>query len=205
MPSRILALSTAAVAAASLLAAAHAEEPYPSQRDDYPPQSSARLEQRRQYQPAPLYPNAYVWPEVGPWAVGYPKDYPESVQPQQSYASADASGTSAYGGGTSAYGSSMSANAQYQQSPPAGSGRARIGVFVPDGARVWVNGDEPSAASAPRLRDYVTPALIPGADYHYEVRACWQKNGRTVDETRTVAIHANGWASVDFTRPERGR
>ena len=164
MSARLVPVLTAATLAACLLATAHAEDPYP-------PKDGAPLQQTPKPPPVELYPGAIVWPEVGPWIVGYPKDYPEDEQ------------------------------SLYGMQP--GSGHARIGVFVPDGAEVWVGGEEPAAQSAPRLRDYITPKLTPGPDYHYEVRACWRQKGRTVDQTRTVAVHANGWVSVDFTRPER--
>src|SRR5947209_8343525 len=116
MSARLISLPAAAtLAAAALVATALAD-------DAYAPKGGARMERRQQapaspypgssadYPPSSLYPGAAVWPEVGPWMVCYPQDYPEEAR---------------------------------QQRLPFGSGPARIGVFVPDGAEVWVGGEAP--------------------------------------------------------------
>jgi uncharacterized protein (TIGR03000 family) len=85
---------------------------------------------------------------------------------------------------------------------PMTAGPARVGVFVPADAQVWFDGHETSQPR--RWREFISPPLLSGSDYHYEVRASWKgEDGRVVDEKRSVAVHANGWVSVDFTRPER--
>jgi uncharacterized protein (TIGR03000 family) len=84
---------------------------------------------------------------------------------------------------------------------PSGSGPARFGVFVPADADVWVDGQ--LTGQNDRWREFITPPLTPRGDYHYEIRARWREDDRLVEQTRGVAVHANGWASVDFTRPER--
>jgi uncharacterized protein (TIGR03000 family) len=80
-----------------------------------------------------------------------------------------------------------------------GSGPARVGVLVPANADVWV-GDQLTGQGG-RFREFLTPPLVQGGDYHYDIRAHWREDGRAVDQTRRVTVHANGWASVDFTRP----
>lgn len=81
-----------------------------------------------------------------------------------------------------------------------GSGPARVGVVVPANADVWV-GDQ-LTGQGDRFREFLTPPLARGADYHYDIRAHWREDGRAVDQTRRVTVHANGWAVVDFTRPD---
>ena len=91
-----------------------------------------------------------------------------------------------------------------RKAPPGwGSGPARLGVFAPEGAELRIDGRKQPPAPETKWRTFLTPPLAAGGDYHYKVSACWSQDGRTVEEERNVAVHANGWASVDFTRPER--
>ena len=91
-----------------------------------------------------------------------------------------------------------------RKAPPRwGSGPARLGVFAPAGAELRIDGQKQPAAPETKWRTFLTPPLAMGGDYHYKVSARWSQDGRTVEDERNVAVHANGWASVDFTRPER--
>jgi uncharacterized protein (TIGR03000 family) len=89
----------------------------------------------------------------------------------------------------------------YGAAPAAeGANTARVNVRLPDpGARVWVEGQLTQQRG--ERRQFVSPPLDPDGNYRYEVRARWTENGRDVESTRTVAVRANGVATVDFTEP----
>ena len=48
----------------------------------------------------------------------------------------------------------------------------------------------------------VTPALPAAHDFQYDVRARWTEDGKPVDQTRSITVHANQRVEVDFTQPE---
>jgi uncharacterized protein (TIGR03000 family) len=79
-------------------------------------------------------------------------------------------------------------------------GCAHMQVIVPADAVVWFNGNPTTQRGEQRI--FESPALIPGRDYEYEIRARWTEAGRTVDQTRTVAVRANARVGVDFSRAE---
>jgi uncharacterized protein (TIGR03000 family) len=86
--------------------------------------------------------------------------------------------------------------------PPAtvDDGRALVQVVVPADAKVWFNGALTTTGGEQRV--FASPALVPGRDYHYEIRARWTDGGRVADQTRTVVVRANARVAVDFTAPE---
>ncbi len=84
--------------------------------------------------------------------------------------------------------------------PPPPDGAAAVGVIVPADAEVWFNGDPTKQKG--EHREFVTPTLPVGRAYQYEVRARWKPDGKLVDQTRTVIVHANERIDVDFTRAE---
>jgi uncharacterized protein (TIGR03000 family) len=51
-------------------------------------------------------------------------------------------------------------------------------------------------------RQFTSPSLTPGEGYTYQVRAVWNQNGQTMDQTRTVRVRANETSTVDFRTPE---
>jgi uncharacterized protein (TIGR03000 family) len=79
-------------------------------------------------------------------------------------------------------------------------GRAHMQVLVPADATVWFDGNPTTQRG--EQRTFESPALTPGHDYQYEIRARWTDNGRTVDQTRTIVVHANARVGVDFSRAE---
>ena len=79
-------------------------------------------------------------------------------------------------------------------------GRARLQVLVPADAEVWLNGNPTTQRGGQRL--FESPALAPGRDYQYEVRARWTEDGRAVDQTRIVVVRANARVGVDFSGAE---
>ncbi len=79
-------------------------------------------------------------------------------------------------------------------------GRARLQILVPADAEVWLNGSPTTQRGEQRL--FESPALAPGRDYQYEIRARWTERGRAVDRTRTVGVRADARVVVDFGQAE---
>jgi uncharacterized protein (TIGR03000 family) len=50
------------------------------------------------------------------------------------------------------------------------------------------------------VRRYVSPSLVSGARYVYEVRASWVENEVEINETRRISVRAGQRVTVDFTR-----
>jgi uncharacterized protein (TIGR03000 family) len=59
-----------------------------------------------------------------------------------------------------------------------------------DGVRVGQTGT---------LRRFMTPALVPGTDYAYDVAASWNEGGREVTRNRRVNLRAGDRVTVDLT------
>jgi uncharacterized protein (TIGR03000 family) len=76
---------------------------------------------------------------------------------------------------------------------------ARINVTVPTAeAKVWLNGTATQSTGLDRR--FVSPPLQRGQNYSYEVRAQWLEDGRTVERTTKVAVHAGKQIDLDLTR-----
>jgi len=86
--------------------------------------------------------------------------------------------------------------AQTQQ-PPANDNTAHLMVVVPESAELWFNGTKTSVTGT--QREFVTPALTPGKNFTYEIKARWMENGRPVEQTQSVQVQANAWKMVNFT------
>jgi uncharacterized protein (TIGR03000 family) len=76
---------------------------------------------------------------------------------------------------------------------------ARVVVRVPEDARLEFEGV--MVPQEGRLRKFVTPALVPGKKYLYDVRATWQEEGRPVVRERRIAVYAGEKTDIDFLRP----
>jgi uncharacterized protein (TIGR03000 family) len=136
----------------------------------------------------------YNWPYRG-YFVG--KMYLPPPYESSAPASAPASGRRATSSSSQA--DQTDSYYSYGEAPrAAGTNTARVNVRVPDpGARVWIEGQLTQQRG--ERREFVSPALEPGSGYRYEVRARWTENGRDVEQTRSVAVRANGVANVDFS------
>jgi uncharacterized protein (TIGR03000 family) len=97
---------------------------------------------------------------------------------------------------------SPNSNASYYTPSDSLSDRAvRVSVHVPADAEIWFDGN-PTQQRGER-RTFVSPPLNPNAALRYEVRARWvDGSGRTVDQTRWVAVHAGQLSMVDFLSRE---
>ena len=73
-----------------------------------------------------------------------------------------------------------------------------VRVPTPD-AEVWVSGAK--TAKKGTSRTYISPPLVPGDRYVYEVRAQWYAQGQTTTQTRLVPVRAGDRLSIDFTLP----
>jgi len=82
-----------------------------------------------------------------------------------------------------------------------GADAGLLTVIVPQGAKVFVNGYE--TKSAGEQRQYVSYGLKPGFSYTYEVRVLAIRDGKPMEETRSVTLTAGQRTSVAFTDAKR--
>src|SRR5262245_65719751 len=81
--------------------------------------------------------------------------------------------------------------------------RAEITIIVPADAEVFFDGSPTKEKGRERL--YVTPPLVVGKPYSYEIRARWQADGKPVEQTRTVAVTGGARVRADFLSAAAGR
>jgi uncharacterized protein (TIGR03000 family) len=85
--------------------------------------------------------------------------------------------------------------------PPATSLPATIELVVPADAQVWFNGQATTLTGT--VRRFVTPPLNADADYSYELKIRWNKDGQPTEETRTISVVAGGLRQLNLLRPTR--
>lgn len=71
-----------------------------------------------------------------------------------------------------------------------------IHVHVPAQATVWFD-NQPTTQTG-SVRDFVSPSLTPGQEYHYTVRAAWRENGREIERQHVFSFTAGDPVSIDF-------
>ena len=76
------------------------------------------------------------------------------------------------------------------------TGEALLSIDVPEDAKVYVNGVATKTTGA--HRQYVSRNLIEGSNYTYEIRAVVSRNGKTIEETKTVNLRAGEDSSLAF-------
>ena len=82
---------------------------------------------------------------------------------------------------------------------PARDNVAHIRLIVPADAKVWF--DDKATSRRGAVRRYDSPALKPGLEYSYTVKAQWRDDsGKEVTRTRDVDVSAGANVTVDFTR-----
>jgi uncharacterized protein (TIGR03000 family) len=110
-------------------------------------------------------------------------------------------------GYTPTYGTTGSSGGSYgygTASPQQPRDTALVNVRVPTrDAQVWIEGKKTQQQGT--WREFVSPPLDPSKSYTYDVRARWTENGREVERTETVPVHANDVATVDFTSGDHSR
>lgn len=80
-------------------------------------------------------------------------------------------------------------------------GRAAIRVRLPADADLWFEGRKTAQTGA--ARRFVTPALRPGEDYTYDIRARWTEEGREVTRTHRLQVRAGQQLTVDLLEADR--
>jgi uncharacterized protein (TIGR03000 family) len=76
------------------------------------------------------------------------------------------------------------------------AGCAVIEVLVRADAELSFFGQKTERQGA--VRRFVTPPLVPGRSYYYDLQARWHENGREIALARSVVIHADERQTVDF-------
>jgi uncharacterized protein (TIGR03000 family) len=77
---------------------------------------------------------------------------------------------------------------------------AEVIVKLPADAKLFVDGQRIELTAGTRA--VVTPALEPGQDYFYMVRAEAVRDGKTVEENRRVIVRAGYTTNLDFSKLE---
>jgi uncharacterized protein (TIGR03000 family) len=72
-------------------------------------------------------------------------------------------------------------------------------VEVPATAEVTIEGVKSKQTGT--SRQFVSPKLVPGKQYVYEIRARWTEDGRTVEQTRNLVVTAGEQLAVSFVAP----
>ena len=75
-----------------------------------------------------------------------------------------------------------------------------INMRVPANAKVFFGDTEGANSQTGTERHFVSPALEPGSNYQYQLRAQWMENGQMVNRSKTVDVQANQTVNVDFTQ-----
>jgi uncharacterized protein (TIGR03000 family) len=81
--------------------------------------------------------------------------------------------------------------------------QALINVRVPPDAEVWF--DDQKTTQTGGFRSFISPSLNPNEDFVYTIRARWTENGRPVEKTRKLHVHAGDRLFANFmTQGPRG-
>jgi uncharacterized protein (TIGR03000 family) len=80
------------------------------------------------------------------------------------------------------------------------NGQATIVVSLPASASLSFNGQSVGASTSTK-RTFVSPDLVAGRAYTYDLKADYRKDGRTVSVSRTVQVEAGKTVNVDLTGP----
>jgi uncharacterized protein (TIGR03000 family) len=72
-------------------------------------------------------------------------------------------------------------------------------VEVPASAEVSIEGV--TSKQTGTSRQFVSPKLVPGKQYVYELRARWTEDGRVVEQTRNLFVTAGERLAVNFLAP----
>ena len=80
---------------------------------------------------------------------------------------------------------------------PRSSGQARVIVQLPADAKLYADNIQTTLTSGQRT--FVTPVLEKGRDFQYQMKVEYQRDGRTVTETKKVVVRADAVVRVDFS------
>jgi uncharacterized protein (TIGR03000 family) len=71
-----------------------------------------------------------------------------------------------------------------------------IAVRVPADAKIWFDDDSTKQTGAER--QFVSPPLTAGKYFEYQIKAQWNENGKTKEQTRRVTFQAGDRIQLDF-------
>jgi uncharacterized protein (TIGR03000 family) len=137
-----------------------------------------------------------------PYTYSYnPYNYGSTYYTPSAYYTAPTMSSNAYVSGTGSSGTPSTTQAFY---PPNSQGNmpAIIDVQVPADAQLWFDGESTSQTGGERT--FRSPPLEQGQNYSYEVKARWSDNGKDVERSRRVRIHAGERVLVNFMANEEG-
>jgi uncharacterized protein (TIGR03000 family) len=138
------------------------------------------------------YYGSYAWYPSDAWSPGYTLGYydysPDALYPPPGTYESGYYPPDAGAGDTTA--------------APIADNCAHLTVRVRPEAQVWF-GDYQTQQTGD-ARSFVSPPLMPGQDYTYEVHARWMENGRQVERQRKITVRANMAATVDLTSLQAG-
>jgi uncharacterized protein (TIGR03000 family) len=74
------------------------------------------------------------------------------------------------------------------RSTATGDRAAKINVVVRPDAEIWF--DDSKMRQTGIMRNFESPALAPGFEYTYRLKATWMENGKAVTRTRNITVRA---------------
>jgi uncharacterized protein (TIGR03000 family) len=77
--------------------------------------------------------------------------------------------------------------------------KATVVVTLPADAKLFFDGKQTRTKSG--QREFVSPDLEPGMDYHYTIKAEIVRDGKTDTKSETVTVRAGRTARVSFEFP----
>jgi uncharacterized protein (TIGR03000 family) len=80
---------------------------------------------------------------------------------------------------------------------------ATITLKVPADAEVWFNNIKTKQTGKDRL--FVSPPLIPGYSYGYQIRVSWSVDGKTVSQTRDISVRPGQNVTEEIRGPAPGQ
>jgi uncharacterized protein (TIGR03000 family) len=75
---------------------------------------------------------------------------------------------------------------------------ARVNVLVPSRAELYIQGVPMTLTCS--YREFVSPRLVPGEDYTYNLRAFWNENGQEAAHDQVLHVRPGERYDVDMTR-----
>jgi len=83
---------------------------------------------------------------------------------------------------------------QWEKTLPTAASPVHLSVLISPDAQLMVNGT-PTTSKGP-IRDFVSPPIVPGYRYMYELTATWVENGKTIVRTKEIEVAPGSHVSV---------
>lgn len=89
-----------------------------------------------------------------------------------------------------------------EEVPPPTPNAAHLQLLVPERAEVLVEGVKTRTTGT--VREFISPPLTPGRNMNYTIAVRFtDADGKPVEATHSVRVHANDRLRIDFTRPTK--